>query len=1308
LVEFRILGPLEAHHRGRTLRLGGLKQRALLAMLLLRRNEAVSTDRLIDALWDTSPPPTARQALQNHVAALRRALGPGVLVTRHPGYLLRVEPEQLDLDRFRRLLAEARAALDDGNAAAAAGLLRVALKLWRGPPLADLAAAGLAWARCAELGEERLAAVETRVEADLALGRHRELIGELEALVRAEPLRERLCGQLLLALYRSGRQAEALAAYRVTRDTFVDELGIEPGAELRALERAILAHDPSLRPPGSARGAPAREERRLVTVLFAAVDDGTQSPDGRDPEDVRRVLTRRLGLVRDEVERVGGSVQHVVGATAVALFGAPRAHGDDPERAVRAALAIRDAATGPSGPARVAVATGEALLVPGEGPGPPAVAGEVVTVGAGLLEATPLGRVLVTAITARATQRAVAYRPVRLSSPAGRSPPVALEALHVRARPWPGPDGGERVPLVGRAAELGLLAARFDRARDERTPQLVTLVGDPGIGKSRLVAEFRTLLDRRGDSALWRQGRSLPYGKAMTFWALAEIVKLHAGILETDGAAVAERKLAQAVRAAVPGDREGAWVARHLRPLVGGDGERPAADSRPEDPLAAWRRFLAGLAARQPLVLVFEDVHWADEALLDLVDSLVERTGPVPLLVIAMARPELLERRPGWGAGRPAATTLPLTPLPQAEAATLVDGLLARRHLPPGSAATLVARVGGNPLFAEEYVRMLADRRAALAGDGPAEGGRGPAGPDPVPLPLPETVHGIIAARLDRLPPEERAVLEDAAVFGRVGWAGAVAAVGGHDRQRLAASLRRLERRELLRRLPRSRVAGQTEYSFGHVLVRDVAYARIPRAQRAEKHRRAAAWIEALAADRTEERAELLAHHYQQALAAARGAGQATRELTTRARAALRAAGDRAASLSAYGAAARSYTAALALSPADDPERPELLFRLGSAHFLQDGDGERLLAQARDALLAAGARSRAAEAEVLLGLLAWRRGRDDRTAMARALTLVRDGPPSRSKAFVLSRGALRFAIEGRVEEAVATGREALAMAERLGLREQAAKAASAIGIARTSRGDAGGLADLERAAAMLERDNSPAAANVLINLAAMRAKLGDLQGCFAAQAAAQLVAERFGSAAELRWLEGERVVERYWTGRWDEALDLADAFVAASQGGDAHYLEPSCRFVRGRIRLARGDLPGALEDSASALAVARRTHDDQILDPALAFRGRVLLEDGRGAEAAALTSELLAGLPGHVLYPEVGVDLAVLLVATGRPAATLDAAGIPSSPWLEATRAFVAGDHHAAATLYTRIGSTPEAIFVHGAARSRPRTEASA
>ena len=575
--------------------------------------------------------------------------------------------------------------------------------------------------------------------------------------------------------------------------------------------------------------------------------------------------------------------------------------------------------------------------------------------------------------------------------------------------------------------------------REERSPQLVTLVGVPGIGKSRLVLELLRAVEEDPEFVRWRQGRSLPYGEGVTFWALAEIVKAEAGILENDTPEQAEEKLARAVGQLGADASERQWLERHLRPLAGVAEEEPTGA---EESFAAWRRFLEALAEERPLVLVFEDLHWADAALLEFVDQLVERVSGVPLLVLGTARPELLQRRPGWGGGKPNALSISLSPLSDEETARLVQALLDQPLIDAQTQEALLARAGGNPLYAEQYARVLVERGDLSE--------------------LPETVQGIIAARLDGLSEEEKELLQDAAVVGKVFWLGAVEAVGSVTRAQAEELLFALERKEFLGRSRASSVAGESEYVFRHLLIRDIAYGQIPRAARSLKHQHAAAWIESLG--RSDDQAEMLAHHYLEALELAEVAGLESAALGESARHALRDAGDRAASLYALDAAERLYDAALRLWPESDPERAQLLFRRAAPVRNLDGGDPEHLAEARDALLVAGDTGKAAEAEMLLSMSFWMLGRPElgEEHAERAAALLADAPPSRSSAWVLVRMASRASLGGDNARALELVSEARALADRLGWAEVVSEAMCLLGLVRVDMGDRRGLEDIAR------------------------------------------------------------------------------------------------------------------------------------------------------------------------------------------------------------------------------------------------------
>jgi class 3 adenylate cyclase/tetratricopeptide (TPR) repeat protein len=1021
-----------------------------------------------------------------------------------------------------------------------------------------------------------------------------------------------------------------------------------------------------------------RRERKVVSILFADLVGFTSRAETLDPEDVEAILRPYHDRLRSELERRGGTVEKLIGDAVMAVFGAPIAHEDDPERAVRAALAIRDWIRDEGElEVRVAVNTGEVLvsLEPSPGAERGLVAGDVVNTASRLQTSAPVNGVLVGEATYNATSRVIEYRELPPVEAKGKTDPVAVwEAVQARSRYGADVSYRPRTALIGRERELEVLVGALARVRQQSSPQLVTLVGVPGIGKSRLVHELFASVEAQADLIYWRQGRCLPYGEGVAFWALGEILKAHAGILEGEHEEQAAAKLQAVVDEAVPDAQEAQWVAKRLGPLLGlGDAGELGADSRTES-FAAWRRFFEGLAELDPLVLVFEDLHWADEGLLDFVDYLIEWAGAVPILVVATARPELLTRRPGWGGGKPNSATISLSPLTEEETAKLLHGLLDRAALPAELQARLLERAGGNPLYAEEFARIA------------AEGGDGD-------LPLPESVQGLIAARLDVLDGAEKMLLQDAAVVGKVFWQGAVLAVGGGaSTHALDDSLHRLERREFIRRERRSSIEGDTQYAFAHTLVRDVAYGQIPRADRAEKHRRAAIWIESFG--RPEDYADLRAHHYASALEIARAGRADTDELVRATRLALRDAGDRAALLNAFAAAARDYDRALELWPEDDGERPRLLLAAAAARFRADVWDDMELAAARDALLAVDDRDGAAEAELLRAEVFWSVGRGDDVlpVLERMTELAKELPPSETKARVYASLFRLHWLGNREELAAQFEPQALAMADALGIQEVRAQVLSTSGSWRTMKGDRGGLDALEESIAIFEQLDSADAQRPYNNLSDAYYNLGELPKAAAATERMQEAWTRYASVDWRRWADSQKFRLWYMAGRWDEALELAARRIADAQAGPGHYLEPVWRFYRARIRLARGDRAGAVEDGSRALASARIASDPQMVIPAIAFQSRLLwaLDDDSTEELALELVDVCRREPlaiAHDWFPEVTVVLAGL----DRPTELeVVAESVPTpTPWRDAGLALGRGDPLEAAEILGRIGSRP-------------------
>ena len=1007
---------------------------------------------------------------------------------------------------------------------------------------------------------------------------------------------------------------------------------------------------------------PGRQERKVVTVLFCDLVGFTTRSETMDPEDVRALLEPYHSNVRSELERFGGTVEKFIGDAVMAVFGAPVAHEDDPERAVRAALAIREWAREEGIELRIGVNTGEALVTIG---GEPLATGDVVNTAARLQSAAPSAGVLVGETTYRATRDRIDFVEHEPVEAKGKAEPVPVW-LAEQARSRVTVERMHAAALVGRSRELALLEDALARAKAERSAQLVTLAGVPGIGKSRLVYELFRHIEHGGELVSWRHGRCLPYGEGVTFWALGEIVKAQAGILETDSVDEVERKLNEAAR--------DPWVESHLRPLVGLAAEEEAAGDRRVESFAAWRRFLENLAEERPMVVVFEDLHWAADDLLDFVDHLVDWASDVPLLVVCTARPELLERRPSWGGGKPNALTVSLSPLSDDETARLIAEVSERAVLPAETQEQLLAHAGGNPLYAEQYARMLAERGDTVA--------------------VPETLQGIVAARLDLLDAHAKRLLQAAAVLGRTFWAGGVAALTDLERAAVEERLHPLQRKDFVRREQRSAVANDTQYTFLHVVVRDVAHGQIPRAERAEQHRLAGEWIESLG--RPDDHADLLAHHYLAALELGEAAGTEVSELAPRAARALALAGDRALALNAFGDARDLYRRALDLLPtADSTDRPMLLLKLSRAlHRLTEG--REIVADAARMLEAAGDVEGAAEAEMILADLAWHRGAREvsRSHLDRATSLLSDVPASPTKARVLSETSRYRMLAGENDEAIATGQEAIRMAEALALEFVRVHALINVGSAQATVGDPEGFRNLRLSIELSERMNSPEIGRAYNNLATSYASVGDLPACFDMWRRGLAAVERFGGFDMANWLKHQVDFPiPYVEGRWDEVLEAAEANLR----GPVHYLRRSTYEHRGRIRLARGDVAGAVEDALAALEVARGVGDPQSIVPALSFGAFALLAAGRASEAGALADELLSrdALLQPVPHHAPWFDLAWVLIDLGRVSdlAAALARAEPRTRWVDPAEALASGDYAAAARFYAGVRSLPAEAY---------------
>nr|MBA3738229.1 AAA family ATPase [Actinomycetota bacterium] len=984
--------------------------------------------------------------------------------------------------------------------------------------------------------------------------------------------------------------------------------------------------------------APAGEERKVVSVLFVDLVGFTARSDHADPEDVRATLRVYHDLLKREIERFGGTVEKFIGDAVMAVFGAPVAHEDDAERAVRAALRILGAIdelneTRPELDLAVrgAVNTGEALVALGARPeaGEGFVTGDVVNVASRLQGAAPVGGVVVGELTHRPTRDVIDYEELPPISVKGKDEPIPLwRAVAARSRFGVDIEPGASTPLIGRAGELSLLQGSFERVVRDRTPQLVTLSGEPGVGKSRLTREFRTFIDDLPDLVSWRQGRCLPYGEGITFWALAEIVKSHAGILENDGPDEAAAKLAVAV-GIVEDEREREWIRARLGSLIGIGDDDDVAER--DESFAAWRTFLEAIAANGPFVFVIEDLHWADPSMLAFVEHLADWANGVPLFVLCTARPELYEREPSWGGGKRNHTAVSLAPLSAEETAQLIAVLLDQTVLPAETQRALLDRAGGNPLYAEEFIRMLIDR-GVLARRGASwelTAGEGD-------IPVPENVHALIAARLDTLSTERKALLQDAAILGKVFWAGALVEMGSLDPDAVRDGLHELARKELLRPARRSSIEGESEYAFWHMLIRDAAYGQIPRAQRAAGHRAAAAWIERMAGERVAENAEVLAHHYEQAIELAGAAGDDTRELQRLAVRFLLIANERASRLDVEKAAELNRRA-LALTTPGEPERLHVLLSDARDSIFEwvsqnpEFSCERALEEARAQgdLLAEG------EILSIWGQADWVAGetaaQDEH--IRQSLAILQELPPGPQLSRALSRSVAASGLTGRSARTLELAEEAIPIVREFGTDVDLAFLLQFRGQARVDVGETSeGIADL-REGLRLALGSAPVGyvCGAYVNVADnVWFDQGPAQAEELYEAAIEL-GDRRGAIGAANWVRMETMWPAFDVGRWDESLETGDSVIEVERERPGQ-VTVFAQIYQSLVRVARGalDLTDAIEETF--VPRAREIGDGQVIVPAfrLAAMNRMLHGDLAGGVAYVRElGELMRERPGY-------------------------------------------------------------------------------
>ncbi len=826
-----------------------------------------------------------------------------------------------------------------------------------------------------------------------------------------------------------------------------------------------------------ATGSAAKEERRTVTVLFADLSGYTAISERLDPEAVKALVDRCLGRLGEEVERVGGRVDKYMGDAVMAIFGAPVTHEDDPERALRAAIGMQAAMGelnkrlledyGVELALRVGVNTGEVLA--GTVGDAYTVIGDAVNVASRLQTSGSPGTITVGERTQRATSGVIEFTPLDPLELKGKADPVpAWRAVSLLAEHTGDTRKVRREgPLVGRHEEFASLQTLFGRVARNDTPHLITVFGQAGVGKSRLLREVERWLATREPPVPVRRGRCLPFGSSVVYWPLNEMLRAECGVADGDPAEVAWAKLSSRLGPLLAGDGGDEQVARRIVPLTRLLGiEPPESDAAPEreDAQSARETFfgtvrawLEAIAQDKPLVLAWEDIHWADEGMLDLIEYLSQWLR-APVLQICLARDELLERRPSWGASRRSSTSLFLDPLAPGDTRELIGGLLRDAGARPELLEALAERAEGNPLFAEEMVQRLTEEGGARAAD------------------LPDTVHGLLAARLDSLAPLERHLVAHAAVVGRTFWEGALAPVAAGEGQDLQAALATLREKDIIVPGESGSLADEQELAFKHVLIRDVAYEMLPKAVRARKHFEVGMFIEQRAGDRRQEVVALLAEHYGRAAMLGEEVRLDPDELAPlRAKALqfLEAAGDAAAALYSNQEALAHYEAAAPLAAGDHAQQAriherqgDLALRLGRVDAAIEVWQRGLeYYRERDDL------EHVAELHRKIGAALAHKGERTQAIQhhQQGINLIKDGPPSLVLVRLYEEAAWLYMQVGDNMLAIYASEKALRLAERLGEARAASRAHGIFGRVFGRIGDtAKARENLERAIELAE------------------------------------------------------------------------------------------------------------------------------------------------------------------------------------------------------------------------------------------------
>jgi class 3 adenylate cyclase/tetratricopeptide (TPR) repeat protein len=975
------------------------------------------------------------------------------------------------------------------------------------------------------------------------------------------------------------------------------------------------------------------DERRVVTILFVDLVGFTERSDNADPEDVRRTLVPYHAGVKEQLERFGGVLDKFIGDGVMGVFGAPIAHDDDPVRGVEAALAILELVgtlrrDDPAIAVRVAVNTGEAVVTFGSGPQVgESVAGDVVNTASRLQALAPRDGVVVGETTERAIRDRFELEELPAATVKGKAEPVRVWRVVGRASSPPAEP--EPSAFVGREAELEALVGAYREAVTTGTARLAVVVGEPGVGKTRLLRELERRLAREDTPPRWLASRCQPYGEDVAFRPAGRLVEAALGLDGTEDAATLHARLEGALRATVSSAPARGGAVHQLETLVRGTGAREEPASIQDLAAAA----AALVSAGGPAVLAIEDVHWADPALLHLLRAGTTELHDRPCLLVATARPT----------GRPAfaeAIEVPLLPLNESDTIRLVDDLASRSGFAEAQRRALAARAEGNPLFAVEFVRALAER---------AEEARSS-------MPLPHTLQSVIAARLDAVPAELRPVVLDAAVLGPELWPAALAALGDGDAEAAAAALEGLASRGVVTAGPASWFPDGPTYRFTHALFREVAYARLPRAARAGKHLRAGEWLEEASGERALERADAIAFHYEQAFVLAEAShddevATAAREPAARW---LNRAGRQARLLDALSAYDRHERALLVAAP-DSAERARALAN-GAAMGARAArlDGKQALARIEQALAIARARG---DAE-LEGWILVRQysqmafmgsGAAAEDVLERAIELLETRPPGMWLAEAYAYRAEEMMLAGRTQESLRWAERAIEVATDVGS-DVVIMALHLRGNARCEAGDAAGLEDLREALRRSEELGS--AMDVVTSLM----YLGEWAWLLDSPAAGLLhvdaayeLSRRRGVTRQSFWAVGGSLAPLFDAGRWQELLER----VAILRGTDPELIDPTLLCVADiwctKLAIARGDRSIGPADE-ELLARARAIAEMHVVGPGLNAAALLSLRDGDAAAARAYLEELeevTASVSSPTYREEVVADATRAAIALG-------------------------------------------------------------